>query len=1244
MRRRLRYRLLQACALLGVTLLGLWGYRRVVRPEPDLLALLAEEKLQGIFGLGVEYDDFEIDLVEGVEIRGLRVLTPRSPQPTLEARRVRVRHDILALASGLYRPEAIVIEGARIVARETEGGIALDFPFRLESDASTGAFPAIRLRESELFCRAMEGSTRLGAGTVLHLGHIDLDARPTRDGRVDLVGRLSPLGLGQDDVRIGVQGMAEPDADVLELQVVWDPLTLTEPLLAALAEAVSSPLRGQLGQEGQLIVALVRRPDEQEGEVQVRVRWLGEVRVDLSQLPSGEFIDATSREQIDRLFQRAHLYVELEGETINLRGLLKALGGGQVKVDGFIRDDGEQIDLAVQIKGLRLESPDVRDSFHEGGREIFEAFDPGGMVDADVVLSKEPGQPIEWSVDAILEQASFRYVGTPAADGSPEGFPYPVEHAAGGVHIERGEVWFDEVVGFNGPDTTVRIRSPWQEAWTGGETGRIRFGEGTPDIRVTIDATNVKTDEDLRTAVAGSEFSDLFDHFYAEGVLDRIEIDVIAIPGRDEKAYAEVRITLDDERFRYARFPLPLERVKGWVTLRRPFVGPRQRGQIFAFEVSGRAGESPVDLRATYDAYHERGRLFVEARGIGLAGTLADVVAESEITQGAIADAWRWLDPRGRADVTIEVPLENEPGEVKLEAILRGASIRLDAESATAPIEITDLRGSIRVEDDVVHLEDLRGRMLDAAVTLAGTIHGGPEGRWDIHVETDVLRVTPELLANLERLAEEPLLPEGLELGAGARLAVELHLQRDAGPDKPLRVEVVATGLDGVLHLPEGSALAIRASRIVVRGEEVALEGVRGEAPGIRIALDTAHVSTGGIAGRVTLVLEEMEPTPQVLDLLPAEARDVLADLVSGRRISSDSLTIDAKADGSLRFEGDLVLLAPRGDAQGDAARGRIEFRPLQLSAADATDHRTLTGRVLFRGFTFGGDVPVEDLDGEVRLEALRLGDDPSGRGTLRIEEGRLFDLTVRDATIPIRWQGGILRADPLTGTIAEGRLRGRLMLHTREPTAYEGYARIEAFRVEALREDLAPTGPPLSGLGSAWIEFQNRSGETRDLRARGALSVRDGNLGDLPVAANIFAFFAEVLAVDPPPRFERADAVFTIADEVITFGRLDLAGPLFDMPGRGTVDLGGYADLVFTPDFIKSFLLPGVMQFPVVGDVLDAILREDVLYAVRLRGDLSDAEPEIVALPPLGLGADRPFEGTGTPQPPPRRLPRWFR
>jgi len=1243
-RPRLRNRLLQACALLLVIAAGVWGYRRVVRPDPLLLGRLAEEKLREIFGQGVEYDELTIDLVEGVEIRGLRVRTPRTPQPTLTARRVQVRHDLLALASGLYRPEAIVIEDARIVASETEKGLALDFPFHLGSDESTGAFPAIGVRRGELLLRAREGSKRLRPGTVVTLTSIELDARPAPNGRVELTGSLSPRGLGQDDVRIQIQGTAVPDRDELDVGVVWKPLILTRPLLDALAEAVAEPLRPQVGQEGELIVALLRRPDVAEGEVQVTVRWVGEVRLDLTRLPSGQFIDATSREQLDRLLQDAHLDVELSGGTLNLKGLINALGSGPGNVRGFIRDGGELIDLIVQIRRLRLESPDVRDMFEAGGRAIFEAFDPGGFVDADVVLRKRPGQDLEWSVDAILESAYFRYVGMPLEDGRREGFPYPVEHVTGEVHVAHGEVWFQGVVGYNGPDTVVRLRNLGQKAWTGGETGRIRITDDGPDIRITVDAENVHTDHDLRQAIEGSEFRDLFDFFWIEGLVDRVEVDIIQIPKRDDKAYAEVRLTLDDERFRYARFPMTMEGVRGHVTLRRPFLDETRRGQVFTFDVEGTAEGAPVTIDGIFRTHDETGHLHVEAKRIPLEGELARTVLAADLTQGGIADAWRWLDPHGRADVVLDVPLENEPGVVTLEARFDDATIQLGAQGTGGAVQVSGLEGTMRVVDDVVHLDGLHGFVLDSPVAVEGTIQGGPEGSWDVHVTSKSLRVTPELLAGLEHLAGESLLPEGLELGAGTRLALDVHLQREAGREGVVRVEVEASGLDGLIYLPDGSAVAVRADRIEVRDGQVALEGVRGEAPGVKIELDTAHAHEGGIEGRMTLHLEEVAAPGALLELLPEDARELLEGLVEDRRLTSEALQVDTAADGSLRLEGDLSLLVPPGSAPGDGARGRVDLAPLVLSATDAAGNRTLRGRVVFRGFTPGGDLPVEDVDGEADIEWLRLGDDPAGRGVLRLRGARILDLRVRDAVLPLVWEQGILSAQPLRGVLAEGRLEGRLVVHTLEPTAYEGEATIDGFRLEALREDLFPTGPPMSGLGQGRIEFQNRSGLSRDLVARGSVSIREGDLGDLPAVANIFALFDEVLGMDNPPRFERANALFTVQDEVVRFQRLDLSGPLFDMPGRGTLDFGGYADLVFTPDVIKSLLIPGVMQFPVVGGVLDALLREDWLYEIRLRGDLDSAEPEVIALPPLGLAEDRPFEGAGVPRLPPRRIPRWFR
>ncbi len=287
----------------------------------------------------------------------------------------------------------------------------------------------------------------------------------------------------------------------------------------------------------------------------------------------------------------------------------------------------------------------------------------------------------------------------------------------------------------------------------------------------------------------------------------------------------------------------------------------------------------------------------------------------------------------------------------------------------------------------------------------------------------------------------------------------------------------------------------------------------------------------------------------------------------------------------------------------------------------------------------------MEELDGDAMIRRLVLGDAPSGSFTVRASRARLFGVRAAGLVVPVEWADGILRAGPLRGTLAGGAISGRLIAHTRAPPAYEGTLRLDDFDVAMLKEDLAPEGPAFTGRGSGWIRFENRGGSADDLLAQGQMRIRDGDLGELPGVANLQALLASLLQAPSRPRFERAYADFVLEKEVITFHRLHLAGPLFDMPGRGTVALDGTADLVFTPQILKSLLLPGSMQFPGVGPVLGAVLPEQVLYAVRIRGDLGRARPRLEPLPALGLSrGDDEFEGMGLPEPPARRIPHWFR
>ncbi len=342
---------------------------------------------------------------------------------------------------------------------------------------------------------------------------------------------------------------------------------------------------------------------------------------------------------------------------------------------------------------------------------------------------------------------------------------------------------------------------------------------------------------------------------------------------------------------------------------------------------------------------------------------------------------------------------------------------------------------------------------------------------------TEELRVTHELIAQLEHLTgDECFMPACSQLEDGARLSLELTLTREAGVDSPLRAWVRATNVDGVVRLPSGVRLSARGRRLEVKGDDITLDGIEIEGPGILVDAHHAHLGPNP-RGRFVVQLNDFAGAPDLLPFLPTDIGAVFDKWLGGRVLSSDGFEVLLRDDGSIRFDGDLSIHVPPDEKASEGVRGALELRPLELSRPDAAGLRSLRGRVLFRGFSFGEELPIEDLEGSLDVETLRLGPLPSGHGVLRAKAAEVFGLRMRDVVLPLTWHDGILRGDPVTGILADGRLRGRFLLHTEEPAAYEGEARIDDFRLEMLKEDLAPTGPPVSGLGTARFTFQIAAG-----------------------------------------------------------------------------------------------------------------------------------------------------------------------
>ena len=1245
-------RLLLLAVLLGG---GFLVYRTSLRPQPERLESWAEAALRDLFGPDLTHGAVEVDLLRGVRVSALRVQRPGATEPALYAESVEVRHDVLAMSAGVLALEKVVVRGPVIATHETASGdLELDFPFDPPKGGGKAMpTPALVVEGGTLRLAAHPASKTLRPGSTLVLGHFRVTAVPERDGTVRVEGGFLPTGLGlADDEEITFYGTGNLERGLLDVHALWDRLRLTPQVRRVVAPELLARVEAERLAEGphRLAVRIARDPAVEAGRVRLFPSFSGTVRMDISAFPGAETIDARTVEQINDLFGKIDLAIEVSGSRVDVRRLTTSLAGADVRAQGKIEDDGEVVDVDIRVDGLRLDDPALLKALGPVGERIRDEFSAAGRADVLVTLRRERGGPFRWEATVDLVDATLVYLGradpvlrTPSGRPLRYGFPWAAEHCFGRVFVGPSSVRFDPIVGRHGA-SVVRIRGAGERARDGGETGYVRWDEGDTRVLLTIETRDVPVDRDLEDAVEGSEFAGFLDTFRPDGVIDRIVLDIKKLPHADAAAAVEVDVELRGERFRYAPFPLVLEDVEGRVALRREPIPGGGRERRFEFSARGRAAGGTVSVAGTLDAVRSRGRVRVEAAGVTLDGPLEQAMRGSPAGKGALVEAWDFLRPRGPADVVADLPAGDDPAPERFAVTMRGASVRLGADDADAGIAVEDLTGTITVAGGRADLARLDGRVGRAPIAIAGWMQTGPTGRWDLAIATRRIAVTRGLLAAIARASPcDPVFPEGVTVVPGGHLDLELRLRRQPmqeGCDLAAAVTVRNADLDvrlGDLELSVEGGFS-------VDGDDVRMQDLRATGPGLSISIPRGRYGPAGIEGRVEARLTDLAVTPEVLHLLPASLRASFADATKDRLVQAPSLEVDAAADGALVLRGAIGLTARPDAPSGGAPRGLVELAPVRVSAPGKDGARTIEGRLLLRGLDLDVGTRLEEVEGAVDLRALRLGDDPSGEGDVRLSRARVAGILLEDLVVPARWHGGILEASPVTATAYGGRLEAQVRVHTRAPVGFEGRVRLADVSLERVRADLAP-GLDFLGTASLDAELESATGTLRDLRASGTASVRDGDLGELPPVATIPALLGALVPGSRKPRFTGADVEFRVEDETVEATSIRLSGPLFSLDGHGTVDFGGTLDVTLAPQFVKSLLLPGALQVPGVGDVL-GVLREDPFYVVRVRGPLDRAEPTLVPFP--FLGPRRPAASGGPPESfdaeTSRRIPHAFR
>jgi hypothetical protein len=1248
-----RARLVKGLVLAVLVAASLWFYRATLRPDPRRMEDWAERALVFVFGEHVTYDEMQVDLLSGVTIENLRVEDPsRLPgRAPFWADHVKIEHDVLAMTTGILRLRRLTLVSPQIFMHETEDGdIELDFPFELpEGESGEMATPAVSVTNGRVLFRAARSSRWFRGGDPVVLEDLQLSTTNAPSGRLEIEGSFRPTGLGVEaTIRVG--GTADPDSGLLNLHAIWDPLYLRPALLEMLAPDIRKTIQDQEWEEGphSLTVAVVRDPGVEAGRLRVVPRFRGKRRMDVAELPGAETIDARTREQINELFGRIELDVELSGDRIDIAELTTSLGSARLEAKGRIEEGGEVVSLDLNITGLELTDPALRRGLGALGDRIFSEFSvTAGTLDATVHLGRNKGEPFTWSADVFLHDATMAYLGTPdpvkrTPWGTPlmDGFPYAMEHAEGHIEAKPGEIRIDSIEGRHGA-AIVRVRGFRERSLAGGETGFVRWEEGKEaTIRITVEATRLPVDADLREAVRGSEFADALETYRIGGTVDRVLVDVFKDPS-DPKAFVDLDIEMADETFSFAGFPVSLADLDGRFSLRRPREEGGGRGKEFRVRAEGAGAGGRISVDAEILESRRRGRVRVGGRGLELEGDVTRTIATAPVVTEDLRAAWRYLAPRGRVDVSVDVPVFDDPGPERYEVALREGTFFLGAERAGTCPCLTDVEGRVLTVGDETRIEGIRGVLEGARVSANGTIRGGPGGRWDLTVDADDLRLSDSILATIHELsAGRGLLPPGFAIRPGGRMDLVVRLARDPG-DPAFRAEVDAKDLDITVNV---GALPVRVrGGLAVAGGDVRLQDLTAEGAGVRIEIPSARVTDEGLVGTARARLTDVEAGPEVLSLLPEEVRGTIAELTKDRVLDAVDLVVTAVEGGETTIRGRLGLAAKAGAAAGGGPRGSIDFDPLVLSAPDAEGVRTLRGTLRFLRLSVHAGVPVEDVTGEMTIPGLRLGDAPSGDARLRVRSARVGGLLVEGLETTLAWKEGALRVAPLRGSVYGGTVEGHVVVRTEPPDRYEGRAAVRNLSIERLFEDVGGDSG-FRGTANLEVEFQSPTGTLADLVATGRITAVCADLGELPIVANLPALFAGIMPGARKPKFTHADASFTVADEVLHAHSIVLRGPLFVMRGCGTLDSSGWLDLTFEPEFLKQLLIPGVMTTPVLREMA-SLLPEYGLYVAQVRGHVSDPQTTLVPVPYFTKSAPPPpLTGSVPPPSAPRPVPRWFR
>ncbi|MCB9833375.1 MAG: hypothetical protein H6807_12975 [Planctomycetes bacterium] len=840
------------------------------------------------------------------------------------------------------------------------------------------------------------------------------------------------------------------------------------------------------------------------------------------------------------------LEFQLAGADVDVQQLSVDFDGVEPGFEAVAKVTDLHLDDQVALDLRRLPEP-----FPDVG-EALEALGARGSIDVDVDLRK-PKRPARVAVDILAKfrKAQLSYQGFEEADGTREGYPYPLESIIGTVHIGNDglEFW----------DLTSTVRSPDLRA-----NGWVTYGQKPLAYAIDIQGFDVHLDEKVRMTLPVAE-REIYDSYEPTGPVN-FGLVIKRPAGRDGPPDVTLDVELRGCSALPRLFPYPINDMRGHLlfgeaggTNIKDVTASNKRAR---FTIEGQLDHSAAVDDPAYELDIVVEDLAVdEPLLIGLSAEFPEIASELR--------RWNFV---GDVDFQCHISSAAEGANNHFAADLKGLSFCYE-EFDTAPC--SNLRGRVEAKGDRLDIMRSTFELAGCEVSASGWVDIGTGGAHELFLEC------PELLVNEQTIGvaaeAAPYVGQLAEL-MDVRGAVTLDLKMRKGS----RGELVRT------------AITAQGLRIELKEPALVFEDVHGsmtiEGPDLVFEGWTAALPYGdGIEDRDRLIVNVNRGRWR---------RGDQGDFLNVHEIGFRDLMLDERLFRRLPEDWARTL-------RDWELRGRLAGRVTSLLLRDG--EAGFKGELVPSELSCDPGVAIGLNHGSIMIEDASISDEGFD------VKGSLVDADLTVLRFPVVHANALFQVDQrsvalrdLAGDCLGGRVNPHetyfVMDHGIDGH-FETSVSLSEIDLSEWRRAFGGDPKRLSGRATAWGRMDGLVASHDTYRGQGELWLSGRQLYDLPLLATLLQFLnLDFLAND---EVQTAHCGVRIEDEKVLVEDALFDGPGVRLSGGGHIGFDGIAQLEFEPSIIK--LLDPI---PLVGDLVNFAMGF-MVSKIKITGPLEDMRAE---------------------------------